>query len=144
MIRPVLPPHLQECLLAAADGLDSAEEADRYSVSLETVKSRRRFLCDALGARSRSQAVAVAFRLGLLDGKPLPMPDIVQAAQVPLGLLVQTRQEMGWTLARAAGRVGRSAGWLSTRESGERRFGWNELLAYERVLGVELAWDVSP
>lgn len=55
-----------EVLELVADGCDSGEIALRLHVSEETVRSHVQNLRVKLAARSRAQAVAVAFRLGLL------------------------------------------------------------------------------
>jgi transcriptional regulator with XRE-family HTH domain len=65
---------------------------------------------------------------------------VVLADAAPLGLLWRARHQLGLTQACAADRLGRSPAWLSQREAGSRRFGWNELVAYEALLGVELDW----
>lgn len=138
MIRPVLPSHLHECLVAAADGLTMVQEAARHHLSLNTVKTRRHQLCDVLDARTLAQAVHTAHLLDLLDRKPGPMPAVVLAEGAPLAELVRARMLLGWSRPAAASRVGRSAGWLRARERGEQLFGWGELTVYADVLGVDL------
>lgn len=55
-----------EVVAWAAEGLSNAEIGTRLHLSEETVKSHLRHVHQKLGARSRSHAVALAFRAGLL------------------------------------------------------------------------------
>ncbi len=142
MIRPVLPRHLQDALHDAAAGLTVAEEAARHGMHPDSIKLRRRNLCRALGVRSREEAVAAGYRLGLLDLKPMAAPDVVLADGVPVHVLVEARTAAGLTLQQAAALLGRSAGWLLSRETGHYRFGWNELRVYAQALDVTFDWDV--
>ena len=53
-------------LVGLASGEDAQATADRIGRSLDTVKTHRRLLYTALGAKTGAQAVAVAMNLGLL------------------------------------------------------------------------------
>jgi DNA-binding CsgD family transcriptional regulator len=69
--RPVLAPHLQQTIEALADGETMREMAARFYISPNSVKSRLKTLYQLLGARDQAHAVAIAFRLGMLDGNRL-------------------------------------------------------------------------
>lgn len=138
MIRPVLPAYLLDTLQAVADGHEGLAVAERLHVAEDTVKGRLRKLYLLLGVNNRAQAVAVGYRLGLLDVKPVPVPDCVLAEGAPLDRLVTAREVRGWSQQQAAARIGRSAAWLCHRETGRRLFPWNELVRYAQVLGVDL------
>jgi DNA-binding NarL/FixJ family response regulator len=56
-----------EILQLLADGLENDEIATQLFISVETVKSHVRRLLQKLEARSRTHAVAVAFRTNLVD-----------------------------------------------------------------------------
>jgi DNA-binding CsgD family transcriptional regulator len=56
-----------EILQLVADGLANPEIADRLFVARETVKSHVRHILAKLDARSRSHAVAIGLRRGLID-----------------------------------------------------------------------------
>jgi DNA-binding NarL/FixJ family response regulator len=56
-----------EVLRLLADGWSNAEIARRLAIAEETAKTHVRHLLGKLGARSRSHAVAVGFRHGLLS-----------------------------------------------------------------------------
>ena len=49
-----------------ADGLTTAEAADRLSLSQHTVRSHVKTALGKLGARNREQAIAIAIRDGVL------------------------------------------------------------------------------
>jgi DNA-binding NarL/FixJ family response regulator len=55
-----------EVLQLIAEGLNTRDIARRLWVTEETVKTHVRRLLNKLGARTRAQAVAVAFRRGVL------------------------------------------------------------------------------
>jgi DNA-binding CsgD family transcriptional regulator len=55
-----------EVLQLIAEGQSTREIARRLWITEETVKTHVRRLLDKLGARTRAQAVAVAFRRGVL------------------------------------------------------------------------------
>ena len=55
-----------EVLQLVADGLENREIAARLFLSVETIKTHVRHVFEALNARSRAHAVAIAFRTGLL------------------------------------------------------------------------------
>lgn len=56
-----------EILQMLADGADNAAIAAALSMAEGTVKSKLRAIYDALGVRRRSEAVAVAMRLGIIN-----------------------------------------------------------------------------
>jgi DNA-binding NarL/FixJ family response regulator len=65
--HPVLLSHREiEVLQSVAAGETNAEIADRLFLSEETIKSHLRRILQKLNARSRAQAVAEAFRQGVL------------------------------------------------------------------------------
>jgi DNA-binding NarL/FixJ family response regulator len=55
-----------EVLDAAARGLDVRQTARSLGLSVTTVRTHRRRVLEAFGAASTTQAVAIAFRKGLL------------------------------------------------------------------------------
>ena len=64
-------PREQEVLALLADGHDPAAIASRLVISPRTVASHIQHLLSKLGVHSQAQAVAVAYREGLVD-PPLP------------------------------------------------------------------------
>jgi DNA-binding CsgD family transcriptional regulator len=62
-----LTPREHEVLVLAADGLRNREIAARLGVSEHTVKFHLAAIFGKLGATSRTQAVRIALRLGLID-----------------------------------------------------------------------------
>src|SRR5260370_37334525 len=56
-----------ELLQLMADGLSDTEIADTLSISPKTIRSRQYALRMKMQARSRTHAVAIAFRRGLLE-----------------------------------------------------------------------------
>lgn len=62
-----LSPRELEILQLMADGCDNEEIAQRLVISKETVKSHVRRTLQKLNARSRTHAVAIAFRRALVD-----------------------------------------------------------------------------
>ena len=64
--RPALTPREAEVLGHVADGLSHDEIGRRLSISPETVRTHVRKACERLNARTRTHAVAIALRLGLL------------------------------------------------------------------------------
>ena len=62
-----LTPRQQTVLELTADGLKRDEVARQMYVSLETVKTHLQDARQTLGARTTAQAVAVAFRQGLIQ-----------------------------------------------------------------------------
>lgn len=57
-------------LLLIADGATNPEIAVRLFVTVDTVKTHIRRIFQKLGARDRAQAVALAYRAGVLGGRP--------------------------------------------------------------------------
>ena len=66
--RAVLSERDKVLLRGLADGLTTEQLADRVGCSERTVYRRLRRVCNSLQVRSRSEAVSVALRLGLLTG----------------------------------------------------------------------------
>jgi DNA-binding NarL/FixJ family response regulator len=66
-----LTPREQEVLQLLAEGRDQKEIAGRLLISTKTVGTHLEHIFRKLGVRSRAQAVALAYRDGLLDGGPL-------------------------------------------------------------------------
>jgi DNA-binding CsgD family transcriptional regulator len=62
---PITPREL-EVLALVAEGLSTREIGRRLWITEETVKTHIRRLHDRLGARTRAQAVAIAYRRGIL------------------------------------------------------------------------------
>jgi DNA-binding CsgD family transcriptional regulator len=56
-----------ELLQLMADGLSDREIAEKLSISPNTIRSRQHMLRMKMQARSRTHAVAIAFRRGLLE-----------------------------------------------------------------------------
>lgn len=56
-----------ELLSLMADGLTDAEIAEQLSISAKTMRSRLHSLRMKMQARTRTHAVAIAFRRGLLE-----------------------------------------------------------------------------
>jgi DNA-binding NarL/FixJ family response regulator len=56
-----------ELLYLMADGLTDAEIAEKLSISAKTMRSRLHALRMKMQARTRTHAVAIAFRRGLLE-----------------------------------------------------------------------------
>jgi DNA-binding NarL/FixJ family response regulator len=56
-----------ELLTLMADGLTDAEIAEKLSISAKTMRSRLHTLRMKMQARTRTHAVAIAFRRGLLE-----------------------------------------------------------------------------
>lgn len=141
MVRATLPQYLLETLQACADGLESADMAVRLCIGVDTARHRISKLYEVLGARNRAHAVAIGYRLGLLNPEPLPLPDVLQADGAPLSLLIAAREDRGRSMAAAAEPLGRSAGWLLAREHGRLPFPLKELLQHAANLGVHLDLD---
>lgn len=59
---------LLDVLARVADGLVNEDVGAELRLSVNTVKTRLRVVFADLGARDRAHAVALGFRLGLLDG----------------------------------------------------------------------------
>ena len=56
-----------ELLTLMADGMTDAEIAEKLSISAKTMRSRFHAVRIKMQARTRTHAVAIAFRRGLLD-----------------------------------------------------------------------------
>ena len=67
-LRPdsLLSPREEELLQYVADGLTTAEVADRMCISPKTVKNHLASIYDKLGAHDKTQAVLTAVRLGIV------------------------------------------------------------------------------
>ena len=136
-IRPVLAGHLQRTLEALADGHTVVEMAQLEHVSPNTVKQRLRTLYEKLNARNQAHAVAIAFRLGVLDGHVPALPCVL-AHGVPLARLVAARQDAGITLRVMAARLSVPVVWLWRRERGEALFPLPLLRRYAAITGIDL------
>jgi DNA-binding NarL/FixJ family response regulator len=64
---PVLTPRLREVLSLVADGYSTAEVARELRLSRHTVKNYMERIFQRLGARDRTEAVAIALREGILE-----------------------------------------------------------------------------
>ncbi len=64
---PELKPRELAILSLLAEGLTHEVIGQRLSIGAETVRSHLRKACDRLGASTRTEAVATALRLGLID-----------------------------------------------------------------------------
>ena len=56
-----------DVLTLIANGATNVEVADELEISMETVKSHVRHILQALEAKSRAQAVAIAVREGMIE-----------------------------------------------------------------------------
>jgi DNA-binding NarL/FixJ family response regulator len=63
---PVLTPRLREVLSLVAEGYSTAEVARELRLSRHTVKNYMERIFQRLGARDRTEAVAIALREGIL------------------------------------------------------------------------------
>jgi len=63
---PVLTPREQQILALLADGFGNKQIAGRLAISTNTVKTHLELLFDKLEVSSRTEAVTVAARMGLL------------------------------------------------------------------------------
>lgn len=64
---PALTPREREVLSLLAEGLEQSEMATRLVISSKTVGTHLERILAKLGARSRAQAVAIAYRDGLVN-----------------------------------------------------------------------------
>jgi PAS domain S-box-containing protein len=71
---PALSPRERQVLTLLADGQTSAETAAALGIGEETVQTHVRRAMTKLSARTRTQAVAIALRYGLLEEPPNPAP----------------------------------------------------------------------
>lgn len=80
----------RQCLALAAEGLPSAAIAARLNISPRTVDEHLSTACDALGVRTRVQAVA---RLAIEARRPVgaPNPATVDASQLARGSRAEAR-----------------------------------------------------
>lgn len=68
LVAPVgLSPREQEVLVLLAEGLSNAEVAERLGISRHTAKFHVNAILDKLGATTRTEAVVLAARTGLLS-----------------------------------------------------------------------------
>lgn len=63
---PVLTPRLRQVLSLVAEGYSTAEVARELRLSKHTVKNYMERIFQRLGARDRTEAVAIALREGIL------------------------------------------------------------------------------
>lgn len=68
--RPTLTRREYEVLTLIADGLENQQVADELIVSVETVRTHVKGILRKLSARDRTHAVSLAYRSGLLIGRP--------------------------------------------------------------------------
>jgi DNA-binding NarL/FixJ family response regulator len=68
--RPTLSRREYEVLTLIADGLENQRIAGELVVSVETVRTHVKGILRKLGARDRTHAVSLAYRSGLLIGRP--------------------------------------------------------------------------
>jgi DNA-binding NarL/FixJ family response regulator len=64
---PVLTPRLREVLSLVAEGYNTTEIARELRLSRHTVKNYMERIFQRLGARDRTEAVAIALREGILE-----------------------------------------------------------------------------
>jgi two-component system, NarL family, response regulator len=64
---PVLTPRLREVLSLVAEGYSTADVARELRLSKHTVKNYMERIFQRLGARDRTEAVAIALREGILE-----------------------------------------------------------------------------
>jgi two-component system nitrate/nitrite response regulator NarL len=69
-----LTPREEEILRLFADGLGTQAISDRLQISAKTVSSHTQRLLPKLGVHSRTEAVALAYREGLLETAAAPRP----------------------------------------------------------------------
>jgi DNA-binding CsgD family transcriptional regulator len=80
----VVPPGQLAALRLAANGLTSRQIAGRLGVSEQAIHLRLKVAAKSLGASSRTHAVAVALRLGVLALEEVHVPGGISAAtEVP-------------------------------------------------------------
>ena len=68
--RPTLTRREYEVLTLIADGLENQQVADELIVSVETVRTHVKGILRKMSARDRTHAVSLAYRSGLLIGRP--------------------------------------------------------------------------
>ncbi len=68
--RPTLTRREYEVLTLIADGLENQQVANELIVSVETVRTHVKGILRKLSARDRTHAVSLAYRSGLLIGRP--------------------------------------------------------------------------
>ncbi|MFD4641229.1 response regulator transcription factor [Lentzea sp. NPDC058436] len=68
--RPTLTKREYEVLTLIADGLENRQVADELVLSVETVRTHVKGILRKLSARDRTHAVSLAYRSGLLIGRP--------------------------------------------------------------------------
>lgn len=78
MITPELTRRGRQILELLAEGLSSIEISQKLDLKIDTIKTHSRILFLALGATNRTQAVAMAYRKGLLpvDTTYIPPPPL--------------------------------------------------------------------
>ncbi|MEU3646527.1 response regulator transcription factor [Lentzea sp. NPDC034063] len=68
--RPMLTKREYEVLTLIADGLENQQVANELILSVETVRTHVKGILRKLSARDRTHAVSLAYRSGLLIGRP--------------------------------------------------------------------------
>lgn len=80
---PTLTPRQKATLHGLADGLTTTQIAARLGVSAGTVSTLRRRLYQTLEVHTRSEAIAQARRLRLLDAEPRAVSTRPRSASAP-------------------------------------------------------------
>jgi two-component system nitrate/nitrite response regulator NarL len=79
-LNSLLTPRELEILCLLADGLEQREISDQLHISSKTVATHIERILGKVGARSRAQAIAIAYQTGLMDDR-LPARDPRRAAE---------------------------------------------------------------
>lgn len=136
-MRPTLPSHHMGVLQLTAAGVSAVEQAERLNLTVDAVKSRRTTLIHLFGAKDRAHLVALAHSAGVLDGEPVEV-DWLEAADVPIGELIEARVARGWSQAQVARMLGFPPSWLCRRERGRVPFTIGVVRRYAELVGLDL------